>query len=71
MLLSNRNNNARIAYLRWLEEGKPRMATFYEQMYRSRALFKFAVRSCKRQGELLKADNYAQLLIQNDPRKFW
>jgi len=62
---------AREAFVIWLDCGKPRFGPYFENMKRTRALFKLALRYCKNNVEQLKADACAESLLDNDNRKFW
>ena len=48
--------NARECYLIWRNNSKPRHGPEYEDMKLSRAIFKLAMRECRRNEELMKAD---------------
>ena len=55
----------------WIDAGKPRTGLIYEQMYRTRASFKLALRYCQRHKEQVQADACARSYFNADPRKFW
>ena len=62
---------AREAYIHWKSLGKPKTGTFFDNMKRTRALFKLALRYCKNHVEEMKADACADTLTDKDCRKFW
>jgi len=62
---------ARECYLVWLDNGKPRSGVWHENMCRSRAKFKLALRYCKQHIEEMKADAVANSVFDKDARKFW
>jgi len=57
-------------FVQWVNNGKPRVGALYEQMYRTRASFKLALRFCHWHKEL-QADACAKSCIDNDPKTFW
>ena len=59
MLLNFTLFNARVCYLIWRNNSKPRHGPEYEDMKVSRARFQLALRECRRNEELMKA--YTQL----------
>ena len=62
---------AREWYLVWRDYGKPRSGVWHENMCKSRAKFKLALRYCKQHIEELKADACANSVLDKDARKFW
>ena len=62
---------ARSAFLQWVYVGKPRVGLEYVLMVRTRSAFKLALRQCRRNEEVLRADKYAVQLSNNDHRAFW
>ena len=70
-LLKGKHEAAREAFVIWLDLGKPIFGPYFENMKRTRALFKLALRYCKNNVEQLKADACAESLLDNDCRKFW
>lgn len=69
--VKEKHEAAREAFLVWLDVDKPRFGPYFENMKRTRALFKLALRYCKNHIEELKADACAESLLDNDSRKFW
>ena len=63
--------NARDWYLIWRNNSKPRHGLEYEDMKLSRARFKLALRECRGNEELMKADAMANKLKHNDSAGFW
>jgi len=62
---------AREAYLRWVRHGKTKMGVLFDNMKRTRAVFKLALRYCKNHVEEMKADACAGALMDKDCRKCW
>jgi len=69
--VKEKHDIAREAYLDWLWHGKPKMGILFENMKRSRATFKLALRYCKSHVDEMKADACAKNLMDKDSRKFW
>ena len=63
--------NARECYLIWRNNSKPRHGPEYDYMKLSKARFKLALRECRRNEELMKADAMANKLKHNDCAGFW
>jgi len=59
-----------LAFLIWIDAGKPRTGLIYEQMYRTRATFKLALLYCQRHKEQVQADACARSYFDADPQKF-
>ena len=49
----------------------PSLVFYFDNMKRTRAVFKLALRYCMNHVEELKADVCAESLFDKDPRKFW
>ena len=62
---------AREAFRTWHVNGKPRQGTSFNIMKRTRALFKYALRRCKRNEAQIKADLLAKSVSHKDYRTFW
>jgi len=69
--VSEKHDAARHAYLCWLDAGKPKFGFYFDNMKRTRAVFKLALRYCRNHVDELKADACAESLFNKDPRKFW
>jgi exonuclease III len=69
--VSEKHDAARQAYMMWLDVSKPRSGYYFENMKRSRAVFKLALRYCREHVDELKADACAESLFDKDCRKFW
>ena len=69
--VSEKHDVARQAFLDWCHNGKPRYGPGYVHMYKSRAVFKQALRFCKRNEERLQADALAHSYNNVDAKKFW
>ena len=63
--------NARDCYLIWRNNSKPRHGLEYEDKKLTRDRFKLALRECRRNEELMKADAMANKLKHNDCAGFW
>ena len=63
--------NAGECYIIWRNNSKPRHGPEYEGTKLSRARFKLALRECRRNDELMKADAVANKLKHNDCTGFW
>jgi len=66
-----KHDAARDAYLIWHCDGKPKFGVAFESMKRTRAIFKLALRYCKNNIEMMRADACAESLLDNDTRRFW
>ena len=62
---------AREAYLCWRDSGKARHGILFENMKKSRAQFKYALRSCKKNSSRNQADSLAANLLRRDDKAFW
>ena len=55
----------------WMDCGKPRFGCYFDNMKKTRALFKLVLRYCRNHIEQLKADACAENIYDKDCRKFW
>ena len=55
----------------WCVHGKPKTGPIFTCMSKSRALFKYALRYCKRVEKTFAADKLAYQLVNKDYNKFW
>ena len=62
---------ARADFLEWVRCGKPRSGSEHQQMCRSRARFKYALRACRNETARMEADALAHSLMRHDYCKFW
>ena len=62
---------AREAFGIWHHNGKPRNGLFFDVMKRTRAIFKYSLRHCKRSETQQRADALAKSLYQKDYDDFW
>ena len=69
--VKDKHTAAREAFLQWVVMGKPRQGIEHWQMSRTRAVFKLALRYCKQNVELMRADAYANSLTDKDYKSFW
>ncbi len=63
--------NARSAFLVWVRNGRPRAGLVMQNMQRTRAAFKQALRRCKNAESRVKADALARKLLSKDTKEFW
>ena len=68
---SDAHNQAREAFVLWCVHGKPKTGPIFTCMSKSRALFKYALRHCKRVEKTFAADKLAYQLVNKDYNKFW
>jgi hypothetical protein len=62
---------ARDSYLLWRDHGRQRQGLLFDNMTKSRAQFKRALRQCKQDGINCKADSLATNLLRKDDKAFW
>jgi exonuclease III len=62
---------ARDAFVMWNSAGKPRFGPVFDIMKRSRAIFKYSLRYCKRQENQNRADALANKMKEKDYVAFW
>ena len=62
---------ARSDYVAWRDAGKQRSGVLCSNMRRSRLMFKYALRQCKRNEEAIRADQHAKSLFDKDMVSFW
>lgn len=65
------HREARANYLHWKLNSKPRQGIIYEQMKKSRAYFKFILRTCKNDIDKANASRLANTLLNRDDKSFW
>ena len=64
------HTNARKAYKYWHDAGKPRGGSIAETMRKSRSIFKYALRFCKR-NNIKQANILANKLLSKNRNDFW
>jgi len=69
--VKEKHDVAREAYINWASYGKRKIGALFENMKRSRALFKLALRYCKNHIDEMKADVCADVLMDKDCCTFW
>ena len=69
-LVSQKHKSARDAYLAWRTTGKMHGGPEHWLMRRTRAQFKLAVRYCKQHEDAIRADLYANSLVDKREREF-
>ena len=62
---------ARHIFNLWVFNGKPKFGYIYDEMIKSRARAKNAIRFCKRHMQMLCNDNLAENLSKNSTKHFW
>lgn len=71
-LLKDSHSTARVAYLLWKNNGKPKNGELYDDMVSKRKKFKYELRHCKKRKEQLSADALAEALhADSSPKSFW
>ena len=69
-IVKEKHSAARVAYLDWVADGRPRNGPLFTLMSRTRASFKLALRYCKVHEEMMRADACAKNLANRDFRSF-
>ena len=64
--VKDQHDVARDQFKLWVSTGKPKQGEFFDNMKRSRARFKYALRMCKKHEIELRADSLAKHLLQKD-----
>ena len=70
-IVRGKHQLARDAFYTWVISGRPRQGPELCVMKNSRAQFKLALRYCKKNIDMLRADLYADSLADKDYNKFW
>ena len=65
------HSHARDMYILWRDMGKPRQGFYYDNMSKSRAQFKLALRQCKQNTKRKSADLLAHKLLNKSDKEFW
>ena len=65
------HDEARRAFLQWRDAGSPREGQLALRMRAARATFKRALRQCKRDEEVMRAEALASKIIAKDDVNFW
>ena len=65
------HDTARECYPIWLDYGTPRYGIWFDNMCRTRAKFKVALRHCRQHVDIMKADACANSNFDKDAKKFW
>ena len=69
-LFEGKHQLARDAFYTWVISGRPRQGPEFCVMKNSRAQFKLALRYCKQNVDMLRADLYNDSLADKDYNKF-
>ena len=70
--VAERRRVSRTEYHRlWKLGGRARQEALYDLMRKSRLLFKYALRKCKRNKNAIVADNIAENVCKKDDKAFW
>ena len=70
-LVKDKHYEARCAFLCWVSGGKVRNGPLYENMTRTRSIFRSALRDCKSREMEIKKNKFLNLYAHADKRKFW
>ena len=62
---------AREAFLTWRTAGKPKQGPIFECMKRTKSLFKYSLRHCRRSEAQVRADSIAASMSTNNYYGFW
>ena len=62
---------ARVAFLKWMDCGKPRFGQVFEDMKDTRKQFKYALRTCKKNEKRICREKFFQLHGHTNKSKFW
>ena len=62
---------SRESFLLWAANGKPRQGPLFEDMKKTRAQFKYALRFVKNNEKTLRSDALAKKFTSTNPRAFW
>ena len=55
----------------WKYHNKPNNGAIYHNMRSSKSRFKYALRSVRKSEEMIRADEMASVLLNNDQDSFW
>jgi len=69
--VKEKHDDTRQAYFFWLENGKPRFGVLFDDMQKSQAKFKLALRYCREHVDEMKADACANAVFDKDAKRFW
>lgn len=69
--ISAAHREARDKFNTWVLYGKPRCGRFYDEMQRSRTIFKSRLKWCQNHSEQIRMDILASLHENHDFRSFW
>lgn len=67
----DRHRVARESFLLWRRQGSPRQGLTFDDMKRTRALFKLSLRLCKKRKEESSLDNLALHFLSKNSKAFW
>ena len=65
------HREGRSDYLLWKASGKPRTGLLYFNMCQSRIRFKFTLRECRQNDEIIRANQHVKSLMEKDMTSFW
>ena len=63
--------SARNALFSWIQNGKNSYGPYYDEMTRTRKIFRNALKLCKYQEQQIRDDKLAENILKGDPSKFW
>ena len=67
----NLHGAARVSYAQWREANRPRMGALFDEMNKSRRLFKTALRRCRQNRTRIESDKLASAMLKKDSKEFW
>ena len=62
---------ARVSYVQWREANRPREGALFDEMNKSRRLFKIALRRCRQNRTRIESDKLASAILKKDSKEFW
>ena len=62
---------ARVSNAQWREANRPRECALFDEMNKSRRLFKAALRRCRQNITRIESDKLASAMLKKDSKEFW
>ena len=69
--VKDKHYEARCAFLCWVSNGRVHSGPLYENMTRTRSIFRSALRDCKAREMEIKKNKFLNLYAHADKKKFW
>lgn len=66
-----KHNEARIAFLEWVRDGKNRFGPLFDRMKETRKVFREALKYCKDNAQRIRDDKLTRDLQNRNSREFW